>query len=318
MTEADVRTLVEQHDLGALHAAHEFDTPGRPWRITTDTGDYMVRQRLLSGDPGELEFEHCLAAWLDARGFHVPVPVPMHDGQTWSAVDGELLAIHHFLPGLHFVEGNAVQARNAGAALATFHKLTGDFPGGKARRPPEHFRSLERNIAVVVEAYGDREEVRSLVADCRELDAQLPCSLPHALLHNDFHPGNVLFTRDEFAAVLELDFCFWGPRLSDIAQALLAFAFSFDEKPGEMAIAKFSTQCARSWLDGYSDHFPLEATELLLLPVALRHRTRADALFHLRDVGEQVGKWVEHEWDYAAQQVTLVDAHSQALVGAAF
>jgi Ser/Thr protein kinase RdoA (MazF antagonist) len=318
MTEGDVRTLVEQHDLGALHAAHEFDTPGRPWKITTSRGDYMVRQRLLSGDPGELEFEHRLAAWLDARGFHVPAPVPMHDGQTWSAVNGELLTIHHFLPGVHFVEGNAVQARNAGAALATFHKLTSDFPGGKARRPPEHFRSLERNIAAVVEAYGDREEVSSLVADSRELDAQLPCSLPHALLHNDFHPGNVLFTCDEFAAALELDFCFWGPRLSDIAQALLAFAFSFDEKPGGPAIPIFSLACARSWLAGYTTRSPLGLREKELLPLALRHRTRADALFHLRDVAEQAGKWIGHEWDYAGQQVTLVDAHCQALVGAAF
>lgn len=75
MTEADIGALVEQYDVGALRAAVPFDSPSRPWKITTENGDFVVREGLLNSDPAELDFEHRLASWLDAHDFPVSMPV---------------------------------------------------------------------------------------------------------------------------------------------------------------------------------------------------------------------------------------------------
>ena len=218
------------------------------------------------------------------------------------------------MPGRHFEAGNPAQARSAGAALASFHEVASAFPGAGNRRLPKGYRSPADDAAFLTRVYGDRRETTSLVADFEELDGQLQRLLPEALLFNDFHCGNVLFAHNEFTGALDLDCCFWGRRLFDVAMSLLAFALSLDGEPGVPGSATFHVACGCSWLAGYRDRVPLGAEEIQCLPIALRRQARINALYDQRDVAEQSRRWVKHEWDFSTQQMALVDAHCQAVI----
>ncbi|MHC4247727.1 MAG: phosphotransferase [Planctomycetota bacterium] len=314
MTEEDINAIVGRYDVGELRAAVPFDLPGRPWKVTTDAGAFVVRECRLNDDPAEVDFEHRLASWLDARGFPVSMPVVPREGGTWCEVGGRLFALYSYLQGEHFETGNAAQARSAGAELARFHEVASALPGAGERGLPKGYRSPADDAAFLTQTFGGREETASLVAGFRELDARLQRPLPEALLFNDFHPGNVVFAGDGLAGVFDLDCCFWGKRLFDVAMSLLAFALSLEGGAGVPGSATFHTECGRSWLAGYGDRAPLAAEETRLLSLALRRQARVNALYDLRDVAGQSQRWVEHEWDFSARQMALVDAHCQAVV----
>jgi Ser/Thr protein kinase RdoA (MazF antagonist) len=314
MNEQDVSTILQQYDIGSLRAAMPFDFPHRPWKISADAGDFVVRECFLNSRPEDLDFEHRLAWWLDARGFRVSQPVPARDGRTWCERNGRLFAVYSLIPGEHFLPGNATQAHSAGTALAKFHEVASAMDNVRNRRLPEGYRSATDNAAFLMKQHRDRAEIASLVSDFERLDGGLPPSLPEALLFNDFRPGNLLFAGDDFSGAFDLDCCFWGPRLLDVAMSLLAFTLSLEGEEGVPGTARFNLRCGRSWLAGYKGSCHLEGEEIRFLPLALRRQVRASALFDLADVAKQSKRWVQHEWDFSKLQIDLVDANCQCVI----
>ena len=313
MTEGEARALVAQYELGRISATREIDSTCHPWWVATEKGEFVARECTLSLDLAEVAFEHRLAEHLAEAGYPVALPVRNRQGRTWTRLDTRLFAIHHYLRGEPGVAGVAAQARTAGAALARFHELASRFPEARERGVPANFRTAERMMSAARTAFGDRPEAIALIEECRDFDDVLPSGLPEALCHGDFHPGNVLVGGGEFAGLLELDCCRWGTRLMDVAHSLITFSMTVDEPPASMAVPVFREACAHEWLAGYAGVRPLTTAETSCLPVALWRHARVGALFHLCDVAEQAGRWVGHEWDYAAREVELIDAFSLRL-----
>jgi len=314
MDERDIGAVLQQYDIGALRAAAPFDVARRPWKVSVDAGDFVVRECLLSNDSAGIDFEHRLASWLNAHDFCVSEPVIASDGRTWCERDGRLFAIYHLVPGRHFQAGNATQARGAGAALARFHHIATAMPAARSRRLPKGYGSAADDAAFLMCQHGDVAEIAALIADFQGLDADLPRSLPEALMFNDFHPGNVLFAGDEFSGAFDVDCCVWGRRILDVAMSLLAFTLTLEGEPCVPGSATFHVECGRSWLAGYQDGVPLGPEEIQLLPLALRRQARIGALYDLADVAKQSKRWVQHEWDFSKLQMDMVDAHCQTAI----
>lgn len=316
MDERDIAAVLAKYDLGELKRASPFDCDHRrPWKASTDSGDFVVRECFLSSR-ADLEFEHGLASWLHGRGFPVSVPVAARRGGTSCELDGRLFAVHTLVGGTPFRAGNTAQAGSAGAALAGFHSVASAFPQARGRKPPQGFRFPRDDADFLLGKRGDREEIARLAAGFSRLDGELRSQrCPESLLFNDFQPGNVLFAADEFAGAFDLDCCCWGPRLLDIAKSVLAFSLSLEGAEGVPATVFFHVPCARSFLEGYRRRRGLEPEELRLLPAALRREVRAGALFGLRDVEHHARRWVEHEWELCRRQIDLVDDGCGAVVG---
>lgn len=313
MNRQEITVLLGEYQVGALRAASPFDLPDRPWRVTTDTGDFVVRECFLNRRPADLAFEHRLASWLTANGFPVSEPLVTRNGETWYEIDGRLFAVYRVVRGEPFQAGNTAQARSAGAALAWFHEVAGALPGAMDRSLPESYRSPADNAAFLAASSGGRTEIASLVAVFEQLNGQLPPDLPETLAFNDFHPVNMLFVGDRFSGAFDLDCCCWGPRLLDVTKSLLAFTLTLEGQPGVPSHATFHAECGRAWLNGYRGRASLDDREIRLLPLALRREVRTNALYDLREVAEHAKRWVQHEWDFSTLQVGLVDANCRAV-----
>lgn len=316
MTERDVEDVLAEYALGKLQVALPFDSdPRRPWRVSTDRGDFVVRECFLNKSPRDLESEHSLSLCLRNYGFPVSVPLATRRGETWCQKKGRLFAVCTVISGTPFHPGNATQASNAGTALARFHEIASVLPQARGRDLPQGFRSPCENARSLRRAHPRRPEIDSLVDDFKNLDHELRSHpLQEALLFNDFHPRNVLFAHDEFSGAFDLDCCYWGPQLLDVALSLLGFSLSLEGEPGAPASAVLYAACGRSFLEGYCGQRPIPTQEQRLLPTALRRRVRANALFDLREVAATSRRWVQHEWELSKQQIDLVDRNCDAII----
>ncbi|MBV9142670.1 MAG: phosphotransferase [Pseudonocardiales bacterium] len=61
------------------------------------------------------------------------------------------------------------------------------------------------------------------------------------MCHGDFRPGNVLFDQDDrITGIIDWDWCYVGPQVSDLGLALVEWAFSDGASaPDPMAMAAF-------------------------------------------------------------------------------
>ena len=308
--QSDIEGFLKDYDLGMLRSAVPLDfDERRPWRIVTDAGEYIVRECFLNTSPDELKFEHALAKWLADHSYPLSQPVTTRSGVTWCERGGRLFAIYTPVSGEPFRVGNAAQARSAGAALARFHEVASAFPSARAKSLPSRFHSPRDNARFLAERHPERPEVAWLVVGLTKLDDDVRRRpLQEALLFNDFHPGNVLFDGNEFAGAFDLDCCYWGPRLLDVARSTLGFSLSLEGSPGVPATPVFHVKCSTTFSEGYRSVQPIPSAELRLLPAAFRRQVRAQALYDLREVAEQSGRWVEHEWELSRKQIDLVDS----------
>lgn len=316
MNREDIGRILEEYDLGRLRSARPFDVdPRRPWKIVAAAGEFAVRECFLNCSQSDLEFEHGLAAWLENRGFPVSVPVRTVGGATWCNVDDSIFAVCTLVDGERFSPGHVSQARSAGAALVKFHKVASSFPPAAGKDLPDGFRSAHDDARFLLRTRSDRKEIGQITKQFAQFDEDL-CSraLATTLLFNDFRPDNVLFLAHEFAGAFDLDCCYWGPRLLDLAKSTLAFGLSIEGQRGVPASATFDLACARAFLDGYRQRGPILPEEARFFPTALRRQVRASALFDLRDVEEQSHRWIQEEWDLSRSQIDMVDAACESVI----
>ncbi|MCK4375107.1 MAG: phosphotransferase [Candidatus Brocadiae bacterium] len=132
--------------------------------------------------------------------------------------------------------------------------------------------------------------------------------LEQALLVNDFSTGNVVFERQAASGPFDLECCYWGPRLLDVANSVLWFSIV---ETGQEGVAEHEDEldiaCAKAPVGGCEMVRPLPDWERRLLSAALRWQIRRWALYDLADV-QQPGRWRASEWNHCKGQIELVDA----------
>jgi homoserine kinase type II len=98
-------------------------------------------------------------------------------------------------------------------------------------------------------------------------------ALPHLAIHGDVHSDNVLFAGNDVVALLDFDQVEWDTPLSDIADALVAFASVARSKvtganwgvfPGVLDVAR-----AELLMAGYASVRSLSPREVEILPLIL-------------------------------------------------
>jgi len=315
MNETEIVEVLRSYELGNLRAAQPLDVdPRRPWKVSTDCGEFVLRECRLYDSPEDLKFEHGLAVCLAERGFPLSRPVATREGKTWVEREARFFAVYVYIPGDQFATGNWKQAQDAGSCLARFHEIAGAYPQARTRKPPLGYRTTQDDTATVKQRWPDKDEVRWLVEGFQHLEKLLSASpLEEALLFNDFTTENVVFKKDKVSGVFDLECCFWGPRLIDLADSVLWFALvetGQEEVPEHTD--KFDAACAKAFVRGYEAIHPLPEDESKLLPVALRRQIRRWAIYDMVDI-QRPGRWNVWEWTHSNRQMGLVDASCQCV-----
>lgn len=232
-------------------------TVNRTWRLAlVDGGRWILRCYGPESRPERIAFEHALLSALGDRNYReAPMPLAATGGDTLVKAPD---AIRHGLPSpffavFSFIAGESAydwnrpgcgpeRARNAGAALARYHRAVYGWRFQGAWREPDALRRLPDMLRRWRD-YGteppvtefDRgfhahlERHRAGLFRIEETLARFSLDgLPRLAIHGDYHPGNVVFQGDGVAGILDFDWARMDFRLTDVALALRYFSASWD------------------------------------------------------------------------------------------
>ena len=297
--------------------------------VQTPRGRFFVRRRNPRySSPDQVAYEHALMRHLAAKGIGGPLPIATRDGQT-AVRDGDpVYEVQHFVEGDPFDPESPEQLRASGEGLAAFHAALDDFlpPAPKSLPRYDRPRGIRAGFtSLLPQATPEqRTEIEAVLAIVARLDADFPdslyASLPHCIIHGDYHPANVLFRGNRLAGIFDLDWVSRQPRLRDLSDGIYYFAGRREGRLDGSDIRsltrglQYDIPRARSFLDAYRARRPVAEDELRVLPLVATARWLFSKVAGMRKVaeGERVGLALRD----ALPPVEWLAAHGSELVAA--
>ncbi len=297
-----IASALPAYDLGPLQGCrHHAGTAARTWRLTTASGDYLLRTRGSRTAAAELvAYDHALRRHLLAAGVPTAAPLPTRDGRFYTRVDDKVLELYVIVPGATLAAAGLAEISAAARALAAFHAATAAFPLAHALPPVAQYRTLgleqtsrrmedpvllRRIYAGLIATPGPASYAASLaLAEAwldrlhRGFDDAVYARLPQTVTHGDFTLANLLFVDGRVSGIFDFDWARWAPRLRDLADGM--FFIAGERRTALVAAdiwslteaAQLSVPRCAHWLRSYDGCAPLTPDELACLPLALAAR----------------------------------------------
>lgn len=245
---AELASAWGMRDIGLTRLDTERDDT---FRIDHADGTALVKVAHPLDDPGLLAAQDAALAAAAAAGLPVPVPQPTRDGRPWSLVEGRVARVLSWLPG--------DLAADAGFPLEEGGRMLGRLARALADVDhPAADRDLAwdlRTVPRLADATDDPMLRDGVARFAAEISPTLDV-LPRRVIHNDFHPGNVLVAGGRVTGVLDFGDLVRTPRVCDLGVAL---GYLVPEE-GSLAAVRETV------VAGYTAEEPLEEREIALIP----------------------------------------------------
>lgn len=263
----ELAMVLSHYDLGVISRIRVYPRGSRrspKLRIETDRGDFLLKRRAQGrDDPHRVAFAHRLQLDLAEHGYPVPRLIGTRSGNdSMLRLGGHIYEVFEFVQGRRYDQSLAA-TEQAGLVLGGFHRLLaghdgcGGPAGGTYHAADGIDVSLDRiaDAVTAVDPKADREALARTCAFLRRAYHQAADRVQQGgysrwrtcILHGDWHPGNLLYAKEPEAssvvAVLDFDSARQGPRMADVANAVLQFSLEMDE-PDDPA----------TWPDGLDRH----------------------------------------------------------------
>jgi Ser/Thr protein kinase RdoA (MazF antagonist) len=258
---------IEVHGVGGVT---RLDTErDDTFRLRSDAGEFVLKVAHPGDDPLVINLQTAAMAFVAETEPRLTVQtiVSTIDGEIEPIIDGRVARLLTWLPGVPLFTVRPDPARlgllgqslgQLSMALQCFDHPAAhrDFVWDSARLP------LIDNLRHVA-PWPEIDEVFTLFAE--RVTPRLS-ELPQQVIHNDFHPGNVLV--DEHSAAFVTGVIDFGDTIHTVRVADLAVALSYLAVP-------LSIDDTAPFLDGFESVVPLTAAEKELLPVLVAARFAA-------------------------------------------
>lgn len=231
--------------------------------VDTTTGRFILTlyEKRVSVD--DLPFFMAMLDHLAARGNPVPRALPDRDGVTIHTLEGRPACLIEFLTGVSVSHPTPAQAHAAGGAMGRMHAGLADFTG---QRPntlgPDGWSALlvrcGRDLDSIAPGLFDR-----VSSSLDQVRAAWPSTLPHAAIHADLFPDNVLMLGDRVTGLIDFYFACTDIRAYDLAVMHSAWAFDSLGTPCEPAVGA-------ALVAGYDAAFGLSPEERAALATLAR------------------------------------------------
>ncbi|NJS14409.1 MAG: homoserine kinase [Sphingopyxis sp.] len=234
-----LEALLDRYDLGTLVSAKGIAEGVENSNYLIDTSERRVFLTLYEKrvDADDLPFFFALLDHVATRGVPVPRTYRDCDGRQLQEVAGRPACLIEFLPGVSVSHPTAAQAQNVGAALGAMHAALTDFPLTRANA-----LGLDgwRSLAARCGAEGLDAIAPGLAARVQHelewLSARWPADLPHAIVHGDLFPDNVLMRGEAVGGLIDFYFAATEVRAWDLAVTHAAWSFSSDGRDFDAAV----------------------------------------------------------------------------------
>ncbi len=279
ITDEELAGLLADFDLGqplSLKGVAE-GVENSNFLLETEAGRFFLTVYEKRVNAADLPFFLELLRWIADRGFPSATPIADREGRLLKTVRGKPCAIVSFLSGLAVRRPTAAHCREAGEGLARLHLATEGFPRSRANDLGQAawapmFRKL------MDDAEGLKPGLATTISSDLELLAERwPTDLPEGVIHADFFPDNVFFSKGKFAGAIDFYFACVDAFAYDVAIALNAWCFEPD--------GSFNITAARALVGGYENFRPLSEIERSALPILAHGAAMRFFLTRLHDWG---------------------------------
>jgi len=276
---------LRRYDIGKVCGVEEFvrGSHRSPKAIiTTKRGKYLLKRRHPSRcEPEKIAFTHHMQRFLAEKGFPLPRLIRLRQSdETMLVLEEGIYEMFEYVAGEHY--DRSVEATgDAGRTLAHYHRLLKDFrneyipPAGSYHNAGSVRQAITQTICSL--PLGHRPPAERLLSTVESLRRIYDASAESAdsaglgewdiqIIHGDWHPGNMLFSKRRVAAVVDYDSVRLQQRVLDAANGLLQFSIVTAgtgpaQWPDQLDTARFE-----AFARGYASQLPLTRREVAILP----------------------------------------------------
>ena len=283
--------------------------------LETERGTLLLKRRARGLDmPALVCFGHEVLLGCMAQGLCVPPLLATHDdANSMVQHDDHIYELFVFIQGERFSPDRPAHAQQLGALLAETHRAMDHI---QPSFEPVHETGTV-DMSRLLPLQDAASDVPSALVEGMTRVMQYGDELaqanahPPAIVHGDWHPGNMIFRADTLVAVCDFDNTRMGSRERELAQGLM-HASLVTPKPGQTA-SQTPAEPSRERLTAFWSGFRQQngqgnpRTIAGLMPVAMVDEA-------LASVGPQLGEqhlplltavWRKAQW---------LDAHQQSLI----
>lgn len=252
----EMAAFLTRYDVGELLSAKGIaeGVENSNYMIETSKDRFILTLYEKRVNEADLPFFMDLLDHLASRGCKVPRFIADRHGGQLQQLSGRPACLIEFLSGISVTEPTPAQSRAAGRALGEMHAAAADFTGGRPNA-----LNLQGWHDLAIRCGGHLDDIASglgqRVADeLAFMDTHWPADLPHAVIHADLFPDNVLMHGNEVTGLIDFYFSCTDVRAYDVAVTHSAWCFDFDGN-------NYHADRAAALIKGYNETFGLSEEE---------------------------------------------------------
>ncbi len=277
----ELARVLDLYALGELRSAQRIDGGhvDENWIVETDRGRYFLKRRAprRRQPPRLVRAQHTLIEHLRQAGFPAPYLVPTVTGETFAVEGDDLYELREYIGGEPYDHDRPEHLDAAARMLGHYDTCVEGFapPALRERKrlygPLNARQRLDRlrgawRLDRDAELVGITWQLEAQVEDVRARFARHGV-LPHLVNHGDYYAGNLLFDGDRIVGLVDYDKANWGPRVAELAEALIYFA---SPRPGYLKHLVYpgvlEWEPFARFLHGYAQIVTLHEAEIRALP----------------------------------------------------
>ena len=270
--------VLSHYDIGLIHEVTPLSVGSKRAPkvvIISEKGKFLLKRRPKGKDDlYRVGFAHAVQGHLAERDFPVaPLLATSTENNTILQLNNHIYEFFKFVAGSRY-DGSAETTIDAGRQLAKFHTYLADFPWGW--KPPEGSFHDSSTVRRHLKTVGTRKSARPSKRLQHVGEALMTLynassvrvnelgfdSWDQQVVHGDWHPGNMLFSKRRLIAVLDLDSTKLAPPVTDLANGMLQFSIVGD-RPNPADWPAYLDQAKLvQLLDGYRQVIKLDKNKL--------------------------------------------------------
>ncbi len=301
----ELAVVLSHYDLGVIESITEFPRGSRrspKVGIVSERGKFLLKKRAKTGGGAErARYVHAIQCHLMERGFPLPALIsPVRSGDTVLILAGSMYELFDYVSG-HPYTGDAKETRDAGRILASFHEAMDDFNDDRAFQGTGYhdalavqtgLNSIPSGISSHESAAGKEAEILGLTSYLFDVyseaagfvDGQSFDKWPTGITHSDWHPGNLLFKRQQVMAVIDYDCAKEGKALCDIANGALQFSMTSGREPHDWP-DHLDMLRVREFILGYQGERPMCDVSMKVFPYLMLEALIAESVLPIAATG---------------------------------
>jgi Ser/Thr protein kinase RdoA (MazF antagonist) len=246
--------VLSHYDVGVIHQIKPLSGGNRrapKMVVVSDQGKFLLKRRPRgSDDLYRVAFAHAVQAHLADKAFPITTLLATRsDNNTILQLNNHIYEFFKFVSGSRY-DGSPEATIDAGLQLADFHRHLADFAhefkplqacfhdssivrthlrtigSDRMARPSRNSRLRGNDVTPAQTGVKDTAEDLTILYNESSIRVnQLGFdSWPQQVIHGDWHPGNMLFSRQKVAVVLDFDSIRVAPAVVDLANGMLQFS----------------------------------------------------------------------------------------------